>query len=59
MNKTTKPKRTLLAYCALAERLNKPGAGVVQALTPFLAQTCSSFAGEFFDAAPMPATLPK
>lgn len=47
---TTKPKHTLLAYCALAERLNKPGSGVIQALTPFFAEACSSVSGELFDA---------
>ena len=51
MTQTTKPKRALLAYCALAERLNKPGVGAIQALTPFLAEVCRPFAGEMFDAA--------
>lgn len=48
---STKPRSALLAYCALADRLNKPGAGIAQALTPFLAEVCQPFAGEFFDAA--------
>ena len=50
MSSNTKPKRTLLAYCALAERLNKPGAGLIQAMTPFLAEACHAFSGELFDA---------
>lgn len=57
MTTSTKPKRTLLAYCALAERLNRPGAGVVQALTPFLAQACQTFSGEFFDAGKFSAAV--
>jgi len=47
---STKPKRALLAYCALAERLSTPGVGVMQALTPFLADICKPFAGTMFDA---------
>lgn len=50
MSSNTRPKRTLLAYCALAERLNKPGAGLIQAMTPFLAEACHAFSGELFDA---------
>lgn len=45
-----KPKRALLAYCVLAERLRTPGVGIMQALTPFLAEACRQFAGELFDA---------
>ncbi len=52
-----KPKRTLLAYCALAERLNKPGSSVIQALTPFFAEACSSLSGELFDAGKFSAAL--
>src|SRR5690242_16942497 len=57
MGANTKPKRTLLAYCALAERLNRPGAGVIQALTPFLAEACHPFAGELFDASKFSAAV--
>lgn len=45
-----KPKRTLIAYCALAERLNKPHANMLQALIPFFAEACKDFAGQMFDA---------
>jgi hypothetical protein len=57
MTANTKPKRTLLAYCALAERLNSPGAGVIQALTPFLAEACHAFSGELFDASKFSAAV--
>lgn len=57
MTANTKPKRTLLAYCALAERLNRPGAGIVQALTPFLAEACHAFSGELFDASKFSAAV--
>ena len=50
MNIPTKPKRALIAYCALAQRLNTPGVGVLQALTPFFAEACHKLAGELFDA---------
>lgn len=46
-----KPKRALIAYCALAEKLRTPGVGIMQALTPFLAEACRQFSGELFDAA--------
>jgi hypothetical protein len=45
-----RPKRALLAYCALADRLNKRDAGMMQALTPFFIPVCSDFAGHMFDA---------
>ena len=45
-----KPKRALIAYCVLAERLRTPGVGRMQALTPFLAEACRQFSGELFDA---------
>jgi hypothetical protein len=50
MSLAAKPKRTLIAYCVLAERLGTPGMGGVQALTPFFAEACRDFAGELFDA---------
>lgn len=50
VNLSAKPKRTLIAYCVLAERLRTPGMGAIQALTPFLAEACQQFAGELFDA---------
>ena len=46
-----RPKRALIAYCVLADKLNTPGVGVMQALTPFLATACQDFEGEYFDAA--------
>ena len=45
-----KPERTLIAYCALAERLSKPQANMLQALVPFFAEACQDFAGQMFDA---------
>lgn len=50
MNHNTKPKRAILAYCALAQRLNTPGMSGLQALSPFLAEACQNFPGELFDA---------
>lgn len=50
MSLNAKPKRTLIAYCVLADRLRTPGMGAIQALTPFLAEACHQFAGELFDA---------
>ena len=32
MTSTHKPKRALVAYCALADRLQKPNAGLMEAL---------------------------
>lgn len=45
-----RPQRALIAYCALADRLNKPGANMLQALVPFFEEACRDFAGEVFDA---------
>ena len=45
-----KPERALIAYCALAERLSKPQANMLQALVPFFAEACQDFAGQMFDA---------
>lgn len=53
----SKPKRALLAYCALADRLQQPGAGPLQALTPFFAPICNDLAGEMFDAAKFAAEV--
>ncbi|RJX32098.1 MAG: hypothetical protein C4516_05545 [Oxalobacter sp.] len=50
MIENSRPKRALVAYCTLAQRLNTPGIGLMQALTPFLTQACEKFAGEFYDA---------
>lgn len=50
MDTNIKPKRALIAYCALAQRLNTPGVGVLQALTPFLAEACQQLSGQLFDA---------
>lgn len=49
-NSGGKPRRTLIAYCALAERLSKPKANMFQALVPFFAEACQELAGEMFDA---------
>lgn len=54
---SSKPKSALLAYCALADRLHKPGAGPIQALTPFFASVCKVHAGELFDAAKFSASV--
>jgi hypothetical protein len=45
-----KPKRAIIAYCALAQRLKTTGIARMQALTPFLAEACLEFSGEMFDA---------
>lgn len=50
MNFNSRPTHALIAYCVLADRLGKPGMGIMQALSPFLAEVCRSFAGEMFDA---------
>ncbi len=50
MTTGAKPKRALIAYCVLAQRLNTPGLSPTQALTPFLAEASQQFAGELFDA---------
>ena len=47
---SAKPKRTLIAYCVLADRLRTPGVGAIQALIPFLSEACQQFVGELFDA---------
>ena len=54
---SSKPKSALLAYCALADRLHQPGAGPIQALTPFFASVCKVHAGELFDAAKFSASV--
>lgn len=50
MSRNFKPKREILAYCALAQRLSAPGTNFINALTPFLAEACKEHAGELFDA---------
>lgn len=57
MNQNTKPKRALIAYCVLAERLRTPGVGLAQALTPFFAAVCYEFAGQPFDAGKFSAAV--
>ena len=49
-NGADRPARTLIAYCALAERLSQPKSNMFQALVPFFAEACQDFAGEIFDA---------
>lgn len=52
MTAIQKPKRALLAYCALAHRLQKKrNAGLMEALMPFFAPVCRDLAGRMFDAA--------
>ncbi|WP_143290976.1 phage tail tape measure protein [Burkholderia pseudomallei] len=51
MTSIQKPKRALLAYCALADRLQKQDAGLMEALTPFFSPVCRDLAGKMFDAA--------
>ncbi|RZU00918.1 hypothetical protein [Rivibacter subsaxonicus] len=51
MSSITKPKRALLAYCALADRIHQSNAGMFGALVPFFAPICREFAGRMFDAA--------
>lgn len=50
MTSIQKPKRALLAYCALADRLQKPNAGLMEALMPFFAPVCNDLADMMFDA---------
>jgi hypothetical protein len=50
MESLTRPKRALLAYCALADRLHQSSPNLLQALTPFFAPVCADLAGEFLDA---------
>ena len=50
MSSINRPKRALLAYCALAERINGANAGMFGALAPFFAPVCREFAGQMFDA---------
>lgn len=52
-----KPKRTLIAYCALADRLKKENAGLMEALVPFFAPVCKELAGEMFDASKLSAKI--
>lgn len=57
--KTDRPQRTLIAYCALAERLSKPGANMLQALVPFFAEACREYAGQPFDASKFSTAVKK
>ncbi len=50
MESLTRPKRALLAYCALADRLHQSNPNLLQALTPFFAPVCADLEGEFLDA---------
>lgn len=50
MVKVNKPKRAIIAYCVLAQRLHNKNISRMQALTPFLAEACQEFAGELFNA---------
>lgn len=50
MSFINRPKRALLAYCALADRIHGANAGMFGALAPFFAPVCREFAGQMFDA---------
>lgn len=50
MTVNTRPKRALLAYCALAQRLSVPGAGITHALIPFFTEANHDLVGQLFDA---------
>lgn len=50
MTSINKPKRALLAYCALADRIHGSNAGMFGALAPFFAPVCREFSGKMFDA---------
>ncbi|OGB21034.1 MAG: hypothetical protein A3I66_18810 [Burkholderiales bacterium RIFCSPLOWO2_02_FULL_57_36] len=50
MTVNTRPKRALLAYCALAQRLSKPGVGITHALIPFFTEANHDLVGQLFDA---------
>lgn len=50
MTDINKPKRALLAYCALADRIHGSNAGMFGALAPFFAPVCREFSGQMFDA---------
>jgi hypothetical protein len=50
MSSIARPKRALLAYCALADRIQHSNAGMFGALAPFFAPVCREFAGQMFDA---------
>lgn len=50
MSYINKPKRALLAYCALADRIHGSNAGMFGALAPFFAPVCREFSGQMFDA---------
>lgn len=52
-----KPKRALLAYCALAQKLSTPGVGIADALVPFLAEACVELEGQLFDAGKFSAAV--
>lgn len=45
-----RPKRALLAYCALAQRLSTPGVGITHALIPFFTEANHDLVGQLFDA---------
>lgn len=49
VNSQNRPKRTLIAYCALAERLQRTNSNMVQALVPFFTEACRDLAGQMFD----------
>lgn len=41
LNNGDRPKRALIAYCALADRLKTQGVGALQSLIPFFAEACT------------------
>lgn len=50
MSSINRPKRALLAYCALADRIHGSNAGMFGALAPFFAPVCRELAGKMFEA---------
>lgn len=57
MTATEKPKRALIAYCVMAERLRASGGALSSALIPFISEACKPFSGQYFDAAKISANL--
>lgn len=53
----SRPKRAIVAYCALVDRLTTPGMGAIQSLMPFFAEACIQFAGQLFDAGKFAAAV--
>ncbi|MBD9499161.1 hypothetical protein IB256_00100 [Pseudomonas sp. PDM17] len=52
-----RPKRALIAYCTMAERLRSAGTNMPNALVPFFAEAVRPYAGQLFDAGKISASL--